>query len=1016
MDLGGAVAVDVQTSGDAAGGGPGGAGGPAGGPVPVVPGLRWLAVAGLVAGLVAVVAALVLPFAPVSVDRPEVAWPADPAAPQPTMLNLSAYRPLAMDATVGCGFAQRAAASPDPVVLATVRPAPDALAAGLVVAASARELTVLSRGAVVAREPIGPGPCSFLITGSGDELTVQRDGREVGRGPMPDVDVLRSGVTVAPGATAADLDVRVTVDDGFSTSPAPAKVALLVLLAIAVPLAVAFLAVDDRRRRPWRRRRRDRPRIGALGLGCDAVVAAALGLWLFLAPLTGDDGYYSAMAANSPFAGYVGNYYQLFNQGFTPFTWIYVALAGWQHVAGVAPVVLRVPALVCGLLIWVCVRRLAGRAPAGRWTVPVLAVAFLAWWMPFDMGLRPETVVALAAVLSLLCLVRAAEKGSLLLVAAAVGVSSVGLMAAPSGLVALAPLVAGAPSVWRLFAGPDRVAVAARVACVFAPGALGAVAACGDGSWRDFVRAQQLLADADVGETFYTEYARYVSLFESGSSTYAHRAAVLLTVLALVAFLVLWVASRVAGRRLPPVLTTSAATVAAAFVLLSPTPSKPWMHFGAIAGIGALFLGLLLVHGPATVRELAGGRRLPLPAVVAATGAVVLTAALAGAGENTWWLGSWSPRLPHADTPPQVWIFRFDQPVWWLLAVLAVAGLLVLRRRPRPVVPAALATVVVLFLGGGVVYMTGTFGLEAVRTAGSWSVAADNLRDPGARGCGAGSQVEAAAPGGSALAAASGPAPGALVRDPAGGPEPGDVAWTNVPPGAALPVTGTGATPWAVLPPPGPDLVVSAFVSGRADDGNEVAVEYGRRTPGGVVPVDRRPVDPATRRPADAWYGVDLASRDTPPPGGADAVRLVATGGRADASGRLAVTEPRVSRFVPVRDLVPDGAPTALSWDSALLFPCLRQPRIAGGIAEPPAWAVGYTSAPLGILDQVGWQIDRGDAFARTARQARITQLVTRFRDLPEVHRVQVYRFAQPYPSGGLRVTPGRETVSGLRP
>lgn len=968
------------------------------------------------AGLVAVVAALLLPFAPVSVDRPEVAWPADPAAPGPTMLNLTAYRPLAMDATIGCRYAERAAASRDPVVLATVRPVPDAVAAGLVVSAAAGELTVLSRGSLVAREPLGPEPCSFLLTGSGDELTVLRDGREVGRGPMPDVDVLRSGVTAAPGATADGLDVRVTVDDGFSTSPTPAKIVLLVLLAIAVPLAVAFLVVDDRRRRSWRRRRRGRPRIAPTGLVSDAVVVATLGLWLFLAPLTGDDGYYSAMAANSPFAGYVGNYYQLFNHGFTPFTWIYVALAAWQDVAGLAPVVLRVPALVCGLLTWVCVRRLATGALAGRWVTPVLAVAFLAWWMPFDMGLRPETVVALAAALSLLCLVLAGEKGSLLLVGTAVGASSVGLMASPSGLVALAPLVAGAPLVWRLFAGPSRVTVVARVACVLAPGALGALAACGDGSWRDFVRAQELLSDADVGETFYTEYERWVSLFESGSSTYAHRAVVLLTALALIGFLVLWVASRVRGHRLPPVLTTSAATTAAAFVLLSPTPSKPWMHFGTIAGVGALFLALLLVHGPRTVRELAGGRRLPVPAVAAAVGAVVLTLALAGAGLNTWWLDSWSPRLPHAGTPPQVWIFRFDQPVWWLLTVLAVAGLLVLRRRPRPVVPAALATVVVLFLGANVAYMTGTFGLEAVRTAGSWSVAADNLRDPAASDCGAGSQVEAAAPGGTPLPVASGPAEGSLVRDTSGGPEPGDVVWTNTRPGTTLPVTGSGATPWAVLPPPGPGLVVSAFVSGRADEGNEVAVEYGRRTADGVAPVDRRRVDPASQRPADAWYGVDLGSRDTPTPDGADVVRLVAVSGRADATGRLAVTEPRASRFVPVRDLVPAGAPTALSWDSALLFPCLRQPRLSGGIAEPPGWAVGFTGGPLRILDQVGWQTDRGDAFGRTARQARITQLVTRFRDLPEVRRIQVYRFEQPYPAQDYRVRPGRETVSGLRP
>src|SRR5699024_9754337 len=53
----------------------------------------------------------------------------------------------------------------------------------------------------------------------------------------------------------------------------------------------------------------------------DVVVPAVLVAWVFLAPITDDDGYYSAMAANVPFSGYVTNYYQLFNQGFTPFSW-----------------------------------------------------------------------------------------------------------------------------------------------------------------------------------------------------------------------------------------------------------------------------------------------------------------------------------------------------------------------------------------------------------------------------------------------------------------------------------------------------------------------------------------------------------------------------------------------------------------------------------------------------------------------------------------------------------------------
>src|SRR3954463_10004448 len=56
---------------------------PQGPPDRVRPIARTVAV---VAGLVAIVGALVLPFAPVDVSTPEVRWPVDPRDPAPTML------------------------------------------------------------------------------------------------------------------------------------------------------------------------------------------------------------------------------------------------------------------------------------------------------------------------------------------------------------------------------------------------------------------------------------------------------------------------------------------------------------------------------------------------------------------------------------------------------------------------------------------------------------------------------------------------------------------------------------------------------------------------------------------------------------------------------------------------------------------------------------------------------------------------------------------------------------------
>ena len=59
-------------------------------------------------GLLAMVCALALPFAPVSVNEPRVIWPKDPARPESTLLNLTAYRPLALDVTVTCAVARQA--------------------------------------------------------------------------------------------------------------------------------------------------------------------------------------------------------------------------------------------------------------------------------------------------------------------------------------------------------------------------------------------------------------------------------------------------------------------------------------------------------------------------------------------------------------------------------------------------------------------------------------------------------------------------------------------------------------------------------------------------------------------------------------------------------------------------------------------------------------------------------------------------------------------------------------------
>jgi hypothetical protein len=989
-------------------------------------------------GLLSIVAALALPFAPVLVNRPVISWPVDPSAARPTMAMLTAYRPLSVDASFSCRQVAAAATTPEGVVVATTRPdSPAGTGSGLVVSVVDGRLSATSRGVLLAEDQLRPGSCRYVLSGSGDDLTLSRDGRELGRGPMPDVDALTTSVPVLPGATAADLSVRVTVDDRFAGTPAPMKKALLVLLVITVVGALACLVVLDRGRRRPPRRPAPGGRGRATGALVDGAVLVALTVWTFVGPLTPDDGYYSAMATNTSIAGYVGNYYQLFNQSYVPFTWFYQLLAWWQCLVGASPVMARVPAVVLGLLTWWCVRRLvvafprdAGEGLArassvrGLLTTAAAGIAFLAWWMPFDLGTRPEPAIALATVAALLGVVLAVERGSLTMAGLAVAAASLGATAAPTGLVALAPLLVALPRLWPLLRGNGGpVAAIGRIACVLAPGGVGAAAGFADGSWRDFLRTQQILDRAGVPGGWTDEYLRWASLFDPNSVSYAVRGAVLITVLALVAFAVLWAAGRARDRPLPSRLEMTGATVLVAFLLLSPTPSKPWMHFGAVAGVGAALLAGLAVEAPRAVKDLSR-RAAPRwgPLVLGAV-VLVLVLALAGAGPNVWWLAAWEPLRPHAGVPPQVWVFRFDQPLWWAVGavVLGVAFHAVAARWRQawtgwaPVL--ALSATVVVFLAANVVYMLGTFGLDALRTTSSWSLAAQNVRDPAALACSAGSWVEAADPAGPPLAvdprtpppptAGSGfqEGTGWFVDPPPIPSAAGGSSWGSLVPGVTEPgvpreaSTGSVTTSWWSLPAADPDRTVTALVAGRTGQGNALQAEYARFGPAGPEVLESRTLgenpDPREEVVSAAWRSVDLG--DGPPD--AQVVRLVAVDGRTDAGGWIAFTSPRVSVFTPIDRLIGDRDATLLHWPSALLFPCLRQPRIEHGITEPAQWAVAFGDEPLEMLRDASAQVGRGGILGQTTRQASVLQLTARFRlgFGPEDRAVQVFRFQQPH-------------------
>ena len=1039
----------------------------------------------LLAGLTAMVAVLcgaLLPFAPVSVNEPTLTWPQDPARPESTLLQLASYRPLAMDIRFSCEVAALAQ-DRGGLVLSTAAPAsPVAAVTGLVVTARDGRLQVAGMDRVLLDEPVAAGPCGYRITGEslgkpsfqgeppppGDptapdpdvlagpdnaEVVISRDGTELARTDvpqLPDVDVLATSLTAVPPGS---LSVELRVDDEFAASPTPVKQALVIGLLVALLGTALLLArLDTGTARVPALWRPGWPRL------VDLVVPAVLVLWLFIAPATDDDGYYAAMARNSALTGDVGNYYQLYDQSFTPFTWFYQALGFWQGFAGDAAVQQRIPALVFGILTFLALRRVvalamqewaADRPRTRALAAAVLAVTYLAWWLPQDMGVRPETVVALTGALTLLAVLAAARRRRLSLAWLAFLVAGVGFTAHPTGFTLFAPLLAGLPLLWPLIrVTGDRLGTAARAFAVASGGMIAMGTAFADGSLRDFLRGQAIFLSIQPQDGWTNEIQRYSFLLNNiPMGNYAKRSAILVCLVALVWFAVLAAAARLREVTLPTPLWYAASTTALAFGALWLTPSKWSHHFGSLAGVGPVFLALFLVTAVPLTRKVLGHTRVPVGVLAAAATSFLVAIALAWHGPNQWPY-AWLDGMHRPEYPPAISTIALDSPALWVLgfALLAVATTLLARRAGeggvRLGVLRAVPLVVVVSLIGTTGYLLGTFTLAAVQGVPRESLWAQSWVDPTGANCGSAAAVRVYDPDTAVPLAPLSAAPITVAAgEPGRAPNPvppseQDPAYAqdfvtggyyvgNAPQGSGAEEvwgsllgrdgrsleenTGRMSTGWYALPPDigpdaDPDSAVTVLAAGTLEDANTLTAVYGRSADGTTVTrVGEEDLRDSARDPA--WRTFVLA-----PPPGADRVRLEAADTAGGLHGWMAFTAPARAVATVLVDYIPDAAPVALGWPIAFNYPCLRQPTMVNGVTESPEYAVLWGNRALsGFADGV-WQPFRGGAFAQVPRTQSVQQLAV----VPGVDpRLEVYSFATPLARDAYSLTRTRRTVSG---
>ncbi|MCU1627549.1 MAG: hypothetical protein JWP64_2498 [Pseudonocardia sp.] len=947
-----------------------------------------------------------------------------------------------MNVAFSCDAARAASRTADGVVLSTTEPTgPDAGNIGLLVTARGGTLQITALARTLVESPIPEGGCSYRVVGDAAGMTVQLNGIVVASLPteaLPNVDMLTTSVTTLPASGTPGLSVSLRVDDQFASSPTALKRVLIAVLALSLAVVGLLLALRDRRH--GAERPRAWPGVRA-SISVDVVVVAVMSSWMFLAPSTDDDGYYAAMARNIRASGFVGNYYQLYDQNFTPFTWFYYVLGWWQQLAGDAPVVQRVLSLVFGLLTWLCVRRFSRHAlqswtdryPRTRWIGPVvLAAAFLAWWLPQGIGVRPESIVALCGAMTLLAVSEAARRDSLLLGWTAFVTAGLGFAAHPTGFTALAPLIAGGPQLWRLIRDGHRPRlVFVRAAGVVSGFAIASLVAFADGSLRDFIRGQETFLGIQNQEGWTTEFVRYSFLLSDiAMGSYAKRIAVLVTIVALVWFIALVAATRAREVEVPVALKLAGWSSILTFLLLWFTPSKWTHHFGAISGVCGVFLGLMLVMAVPLVRELYAPRRVPFVIPLVAAASAVVALALAGSGPNIWPY-TWLIGVRRPIEPPAVNVVDFGEPLWWVAALIVVVAAIALLGRGQAVRDRGhvlLRAVPVLVVAGlliNVGYLFGTFAQAAVRTTDTWSFWGANLSDPGASRCNAAQAVSVLDPfTAQALTPAvdtpQPPAPRNFVSG-AGFPV-GEPPVPGLGTGAAQQVWGsfisTGSSPerttgevtsgWYDLPRTSEEQRVVTLAAGTLSDGNTLTAVFGRRAGGGVVPVSSAPLSDDARDPA--WRTLTLPDA----PATADTVRLEAVDATGGIHGWLAFTAPSLASSTPLLDVLPSNGPVGIGWQIAFQFPCLRQPVVRDGITEPVSAAVLWGDGALNGLADATWQPSRGGLFAQVPRSGSVLQLAATLRGAaPDEPYLQVFVFNTKLRTGGYEVTRGGRTVPG---
>jgi hypothetical protein len=878
---------------------------------------------------VALLAALVGALGPAEVVRTTYSWPPETLprdAPERlwyTPLLLVRHQPEILTSDVPCSLPPRLPGADEGHVLATARH-PERVDGLAVKAAEGRLVfsvgeTVLDSVALPDDAPEG---CAYRITVSGGRWALSGGPGGIERGgdleTMPTVTGLFSGLELQPGELPS-IDVTTQVHATRTTLRQALAWGVAALAAIAALLLVS--GAGRPRRLGARAARSLRGAVSSAGLP-DVVVGATLVVWLFLSPAYLDDGWVIARELMFESSRGFSNYYSNIGANL-PLNYWHEWLEHWLVQATTSLPVLRLQALACLGVTWVCVRWLLARALGSSigtsgtavWSAAcVFLVGALAW----GMTLRPEPLSAVLAVGVAVCAVWFTERGTVAPVATAAVLLVLAVSSHHAGIVAFAPLLVVAPGLF----GWARRQFAVATTIVAATCALLATLLFVGSDLEQRRLDAQITRLYGATETWRDEIARYAFLSAEDYGTPLRRLSVALMGLVVLAFVLR------ASRERRGLLDFPATVLTVGLALLVLTPSKWPSHFGALIGFAALAFGAEAARLRDEGFRAERWRAWPVVAVVVASAVAAWS----------WWTREqwnvidlrtldWHPaiedRIPFAQLAALL-------PLVALGAVAAVAALRG-RRDRLPQAPWRVAAWTGPLLAVPLIAFTVAVLLADTAKTDGWTLTRQNVG--GSTECGLADDVVVPVRGSERPLADFVLPPG--VELPAWVPDPPTERLASIPLGPAGP--RAASTPWFPVPPDGR---FGLFVAGVPGPTDRLRLEWARFPDDRVEPLgtDDAGVEADPLAGNAAWRFYAAGELPAPPPE-ARLVRITLTSDAAPGAA-LAVSGPVTYDTEPLSLRVNRESSSLVLPNLFTYLPCTRLPELRGGIAEAPEFVL----------------------------------------------------------------------------